>query len=120
MLTCANCGRPTSEDYVALADECPRCKTSPFAERAEPSQVSHTRQRAAERGIIEARDLQPGDVILTRCPGDVDRTPHTVKTVEWAFGNVEGEYDCDNWSAHRFSLSPRMPATLLQLAKVAK
>lgn len=30
LLTCSNCGHRASSDYVAMADECPSCKTSPF------------------------------------------------------------------------------------------
>lgn len=31
MMTCT-CGYKASNDYVAMADQCPRCKTSPFPE----------------------------------------------------------------------------------------
>lgn len=27
---CAKCGHRTSTDYIAMADQCPRCKTIPF------------------------------------------------------------------------------------------
>ena len=32
-MICATCGHPASDDYVAMANACPRCDVAPFVER---------------------------------------------------------------------------------------
>lgn len=44
MNTCSNCGRRTSDAYIALWDQCPGCNTSPFETSTDSGHGRHARK----------------------------------------------------------------------------
>lgn len=76
----------------------------------------YTRHLAELRGVIEAHDLRAGDVIMVRCPGDIERTSHTVTAVRPEPGRVA----LTMADGHDLELSPGMPVTLVSLVESAK
>lgn len=69
---------------------------------------TYPRRLAYASGIIEARDMAPGDVIMRRAHGDVDLTPHTIAHVSHIRGDIVVSYT-DGGASY---LSPRMTAAL--------
>lgn len=71
----------------------------------------YARSIAQRTGIIEARDLAPGDIILRREPFGTERVPHAVVSVEWRQTEPYVRYACGCAMLH----SPRMPMRLVAL-----
>lgn len=75
----------------------------------------YVRHLAELRGIIEARDVRPGDVIMRRCEGELDRSLHYVETRTPEPGRVELTFT-DGCSCEP---SPTSPLSLVMLAESA-
>jgi hypothetical protein len=71
--------------------------------------TAYARKLAQAAGVIEARDLEPGDRILIRLHGESERTAQTVQTVRHEGGAIDYTVAAVD---HVYSTSPRMPIAL--------
>jgi hypothetical protein len=69
--------------------------------------TTYARSVQAPTGVMQARDLQAGDDVLIRRPGEAERTPNTIRATERIGGDVVLAFD-----GFSHVTSPRMGVAL--------